>query len=150
MISCRDVSPNLKTKREKLCFHLVPSKIFSRHECEGHSLLGQRLLFVDADVEVHRLDSQQHPALDLPRQRVKHAARKRDADVEAVPVACDDGQHVGGGAARRLGDLDPNKANITTQYSPFLIVKKKKYLKGDITQIHDADAHILQHGELLS
>ena len=24
------------------------------------------------------------------------------------------------------------------------------YLKGDVTEIHDADAHVLQHGQLLS
>lgn len=71
------------------------------------SLLGQRLLLVDADVEVHGLDPQQHAALDLPRQRVKHGSRQRDAHIEAVPVARDDRQHVGGGAAGCLGDLGP-------------------------------------------
>lgn len=68
-------------------------------------LFGQRLLLVDADVKVNRLDPQQHAALNLPRQRVEHAARQRDANVEAVPVARDDGQHVGGGAAGCLSDL---------------------------------------------
>ena len=69
------------------------------------SLLCQCLLLVDADVEVHRLDPQQHAALDLPRQRVEHGSRQRDANVEAVPVPRDDRQHVGGGAAGGLGHL---------------------------------------------
>lgn len=37
------------------------------------------------------------------------------------------------------------KAGNTVQHSAFPF-----YLKGDIAQIHDADAHVLQHGELLS
>ncbi len=27
---------------------------------------------------------------------------------------------------------------------------KRSYLKGDIAEIHDADTHVLQHGQLLS
>lgn len=61
----------------------------------AHSLLSQRLLLVDAHVEVHGLHPQQHAALDLLRQRVEHGPRQRDADVEAVAVPGDDGQHVG-------------------------------------------------------
>lgn len=61
----------------------------------AHSLLSQRLLLVDAHVEVHGLHPQQHAALDLLGQRVEHAPRQRDADVEAVAVPGDDGQHVG-------------------------------------------------------
>lgn len=120
MISCRDVSPNLKNT-EKRTF-LKPE--FIRHAqnlqfnylryhstsvfCPSptHSLLSQRLLLIDANVEVHWLDPQQHAALDLPRQRVEHGSRQRDANVEAVPVPCDDRQHVGGGAAGGLGHLN--------------------------------------------
>ena len=71
----------------------------------SHSLLRQRLLLVDADVEVHRLDPEQHAALDLSRQSVEHGPRQRDADVEAVSVPGDDRQHVGRRAAGGLGHL---------------------------------------------
>lgn len=110
MISCRDVSPNLSATNTNsnsgFLFFSPPSiQTLWSTKCEFVSLLGQRLLLVDAHVKVHRLDPQQHSALDLPRQRVEHAARQRDPDVEAVPVARDDWQHVGCGAAGCLGDL---------------------------------------------
>lgn len=56
------------------------------------SLLGQRLLLVDAHVEEHRLDPQQHPTLDLPGQRIKHGPWQRHQNVDPGPVACDGGQ----------------------------------------------------------
>lgn len=93
---------------------MFPSWLKAQHPAKGcsmtkrqppHSLLSERLLLVDADVEVHGLDPQQHAALDLPRQRVEHGRRQRDADIEAVPVPRDDRQHVGGGAAGGLGHL---------------------------------------------
>lgn len=48
--------------------------------------LGQRLLLVDAYVEEHGLHPQQHPALDLPGQRIEQGARQRDPHVKAVPA----------------------------------------------------------------
>lgn len=83
----------------------TPSGTKRRPDPRGGSLLCQSLLLVDAHVEVNRLDPEQHAALDLPRQHVEHGSRQRDADVEAVSVPRDDGQHVGGGAAGRLGHL---------------------------------------------
>ena len=48
--------------------------------------LGQRLLFVDAHVEKHGLHPQQHPALDLPGQRIEQGPWQRDPHVKAVPA----------------------------------------------------------------
>lgn len=56
------------------------------------SLFGQRLLLVDAHVKVHWLNSQKHPALDLPWQHLKHGARQWHMDIEAFPCASDDWQ----------------------------------------------------------
>lgn len=76
------------------------------------SLLGQRLLLVDADVEVHRLHPEQHAALDLPRQGVEYGRRQRDSDVEAVSVPGDDGQQVGSGAAGGLRHLKEKQQDV--------------------------------------
>lgn len=70
-----------------------------------HSLFSQRLLFIDADVEVHRLNPQQHSTLDLSGQGVKHRPRERDANVETISVTSDDWQEVGSGGARGLSHL---------------------------------------------
>lgn len=50
--------------------------------------------------------------IDLPRQRVEHGARQRDAHVEAVAVPRDDGQHVGGGATGGLGHLTGKRSCV--------------------------------------
>lgn len=69
------------------------------------SLLGQCLLLIDSYVEEHRLDSQQHPALDLSRQSVKHGSRQGHQNVDPISIACDGGQHVRGRASRGLSNL---------------------------------------------
>lgn len=103
MISCRDVSPNLKNHTVYFHSHSkTPARPNPQHV---RSLLSERLLLVDANVEVHRLHPQQHAALDLTGQRFEHGPRQRDADVEAIPVPRDDRQHLGGGVASCLGDL---------------------------------------------
>lgn len=57
-----------------------------------HVPLGQRLLLIDAHIEEHRLDPQQHPALELPRQGIEQGPRQGDPHIEAVP-----GERAGGG-----------------------------------------------------
>lgn len=84
----------------------------------AHSLLGQRLLLVDSHVEVHRLHPQQHAALDLSGQGFEHGPRQRDADIEAIPVTCDDRQHLGGGGAGCLGDLKGAKVHVYAALIP--------------------------------
>lgn len=69
------------------------------------SLLGQCLLLIDSYVEEHRLDSQQHPTLDLSRQSVKHGSRQGHQNVNPISIACDGGQHVRGRASRGLSNL---------------------------------------------
>lgn len=91
------------------------------------SLLCQRLLLVDAHVEEDGLHAQQHPILYLSRQRVKHHTRHRDAHVEAASVPSDHGEHVRGEDRACLGDFE-----------------------GDVPEVHHADAHVLQHGQLLT
>lgn len=84
----------------------------------AHSLLGQRLLLVDAHVEVHWLHPQQHAALDLSGQGFKHGPRQRDADIEAIPVPCDDRQQLGDGGAGCLGDLKGAKVHVYAALIP--------------------------------
>lgn len=91
------------------------------------SLLSQSLLFVNADVEQDGLNSQQHPVLDLSWQHVKHRPGHRDPDVKAAPVPRNYRQHVGAETRSCLGNF-----------------------KGDISQVHHSDAHVLQHGQLLA
>lgn len=91
------------------------------------SLLSQSLLFVDPHVEQDGLHAQEHPVLDLSWQRVKQHPGHRDPDVKAGSVSCDHRQHVRGKTRSRLG-----------------------HFKGDISEVHYSDTHILQHGKLLS
>lgn len=90
----------VKQVQEHTNMHAHGSELFT-----AVSLLGQCLLLVDSYVEEHRLDSQQHPALDLSRQSVKHGSRQGHQNVDTISVACDGGQHVRGRASRGLSNL---------------------------------------------
>lgn len=93
----------------------------------SHSLLSQRLLFIDPHIKQDRLHAEEHPVLDLPWQRVEHHAGHWNPDVEAAPVSRDHRQHVRGETGSCLG-----------------------HFKGDVSQVHHSDAHVLQHGQLLA
>lgn len=107
MISCSDVSPNLNTYTQK-CFirrhHLFQTG--GKKTSTFLSLLSQRLLLIDAHVEVDWLDSEQHPALDFSRQNIKHGCWQWDPNVDAISIPCDDRQHVEGRPSSCLSYLD--------------------------------------------
>lgn len=84
------------------------------------SLLGERLLLVDAHVEQHRLYPQQHAILDLPWQCIKHASWERDANIEPISISGDHRQHVGGRGRDGLRHLECHVSKIQYSYAHVL------------------------------
>ncbi len=143
MSSWSDVSPNLRHKHldfpfSYLLYEQVYNKLKTRSDKSNNydimlfvdvmqalmrvvlhnqdSLLGERLLLVDAHIEQHRLYPQQHAVLDLPWQCIKHASRERDANVEPVSISGDHRQHVGGRGRDGLCHLECHVPKIHYSY----------------------------------